>query len=164
MHQFSLKYGQWAGDGSSRAIGRQPTWCSVWFSQWQINAAVPFSCVPAGAHVCLGIAVYLSLSFVYIPVINFSARRQEAAIHFPVMSRRLSMSGESKQSQDSGWSPESRHIAIGWSLLPFYKDGKMCLQHPPQSCSRAHSWGKEGTKPLLWQWFTFRARIGSGLL
>lgn len=55
-------------DGSSRTVGRLPTCYDVWSSQGLINAVVPFSCVPAGEHFCLGILVPLSLCLVFLSV------------------------------------------------------------------------------------------------
>lgn len=97
-------------DGSSRTVGRQSTCYNVWSSQGQINAVVPFSCVPAGPHFCFGIVVPLSLCFVYIPKSNFLAMRLEAAIHFLMMLRRSSVSRESKQSWGLGWAPGSCRV------------------------------------------------------
>ena len=84
-------------DGSSRTVGRQPTCYHAWSSQGQINAVVPFSCVPAGPHFCLSIMVPLSPSFVYIPEINFLPMRLEAASHVLMVSSRSNVSRESKQ-------------------------------------------------------------------
>lgn len=125
-------------DGSSRTVGRLPTCYDVWSSQGLINAVVPFSCVPAGEHFCLGILVPLSLCLVCIPKINSLVMRPEATTHFPMMPRRSNVSGESKQSWDLGWAPENRQVAIGWNPLPFHEDGKMSLQHPLQPCDHTH--------------------------
>lgn len=131
MHYFSLEYGEWAvihGDGSSTAGRSQLIHCNMWFSQGQINAIVPVSSIPAGAHFC--VVVPLWPSYFYIPKINILAIRMEAAIALLIMSRRPSVSRESKQKLGSGWAHESSQVAVGQSPLPFHVDGKMHLQHP----------------------------------
>lgn len=145
------------GGGSSRAVGSQPTWSDAWFSQGQIHAVFLLELTSAS----IDIVVPLSLSFVYIPKINFLTVRLEAAVHFPMMSRMPSVSRESKPSQGLGWAPESSPVAIGQNLSPFHKDGKRRLQHPPQSWDHARGWGKESTEPPLGRLLTFRLRVDS---
>lgn len=102
--QFALKYREQAAifhwDGRSSAVGRDPICYSVWFSQGQINAIISFSHVPHEADFCLDIVASLSLFFSSIFLkLFFLTSRLQVEIHFPMVSRRPSMSRESKQTE-----------------------------------------------------------------
>lgn len=153
MHYFSLEYGEWAvihGDGSSTAGRSQLIHCNMWFSQGQINAIVPVSFIPAGAHFC--VVVPLWPSYFYIPKINILAIRMEAAIALLIMPRKPSVSRESKQKWVQAGLMRAAKLPLAKAHCPSTRMGKcICSTH-----GSSHNWRKEAPNhsclSFVWGW------------